>query len=531
MKKITVLVLLVCLLSLAACGGGGNNETYSNPQVLREAGLYPIVKPEYADEISLKVMGANNSSINVDWANNKFFKRMEELTGVKLTFEVYTDDMYVEKKGLSFNTSATLPDIFFKAFFNNYDEITYGSNGQLLALNGLIDEYAPNIKKLLDENPIIKKCITTTDGNIYALPTIYTNTASDTIMRGFWWINSGWLDELNLSMPTTTDELLEVLREFKSKKCTGANSYPLVVCGFDELQELFTAFGMDLSGYWVQADGNGELEFNPVSDNFRTALEFFRTLYKEELINRNWVNFGVSDKYAFGQTGDIYGMYLSASPTYVSGVSRLRQFTTLNPLTSECNDTPFWSATYPLERGCFAITSACRYPELAIRWIDTLYDTDEEYGLWAIVGKEGSEWKWNDEDKTTWSSLVPDETYSSVMSTTIIQTGDGMPYAVDESFFDKQATETDLYIRPLRNRQMEYGKVSYPMVYFNKKDLRTVSDLATDINTYVTRFISNAITQDNYLEKNWENFVKFDRMGLDEYMEILQKAYDDFYAE
>ena len=183
------------------------------------------------------------------------------------------------------------------------------------------------------------------------------------------------------------------------------------------------------------------------------------------------------------------------------------------------------------ERGCFAITSACRYPELAIRWIDTLYDTDEEYGLWAIVGKEGSEWKWNDEDKTTWSSLVPDETYSSVMSTTIIQTGDGMPYAVDESFFDKQATETDLYIRPLRNRQMEYGKVSYPMVYFNKKDLRTVSDLATDINTYVTRFISNAITQDNYLEKNWESFVKFDRMGLDEYMEILQKAYDDFYAE
>ena len=377
MKRLLALLLVLCVFGACACGGQ-EIVKHSNPQVLADSGLYPILKEEYRGNITLKVMGANNSSINIDWANNKFFKRMEELTGVKLEFEVYTDDMYREKKGLAFNTSSTPPDIFFKAFFNNYDEITYGTNGQLRALNELIDEgYAPNIKRLLDSNPIIKKSITTTDGNIYALPTIYTGT-SGSIMRGFWWINQDWLTDLELDMPTTTDELLNVLRAFKQQKCTSTDSVPLVVCGFEELQTLFSAFGLDVSQYWVMGSEGEDLVFTPKTEAFKAALEFFNTLYSEGLINSNWNDFDVAKKYATGQTGDVYGMYMAASPLYVSGAHKLKSFTTLDPLTSDYCDTPFWSATHPLERGCFAITSACEYPELAIRWIDTLYDTSKE---------------------------------------------------------------------------------------------------------------------------------------------------------
>ena len=44
---------------------------------------------------------------------------------------------------------------------------------QLLALDELLD-YAPNLRALMEQNPIIAKNITSPDGHIYALPQLNT---------------------------------------------------------------------------------------------------------------------------------------------------------------------------------------------------------------------------------------------------------------------------------------------------------------------------------------------------------------------
>lgn len=41
-----------------------------------------------------------------------------------------------------------------------------------LALNDLIDEYAPNLKALMETDPTIEKAITFPDGNIYSMPAL-----------------------------------------------------------------------------------------------------------------------------------------------------------------------------------------------------------------------------------------------------------------------------------------------------------------------------------------------------------------------
>ena len=48
----------------------------------------------------------------------------------------------------------------------------YASQGMLIPLEDMIDEYMPNLKKILDENPQYRKQITAPDGHIYSLPTI-----------------------------------------------------------------------------------------------------------------------------------------------------------------------------------------------------------------------------------------------------------------------------------------------------------------------------------------------------------------------
>ncbi|MBR2968697.1 MAG: extracellular solute-binding protein [Clostridia bacterium] len=526
---LAVAVVCAVVIPIATCDKGPAQKVlHSNPQVLADAGVYPILKEEYKDQITLKIMGANNAAINPDWSQNKFFQRMEAKTGVKFTFEVYGDDMYDEKKSLALSTENNLPDIFFKANFSNYDEVTYGGKS-LRSLNELIDGYAPNIKALLDANPALKKSITTTDGNIYALPTIYTNLPDGitNIMRDYLWINQAWLTELNLEMPGTPEEFLNVMRVFKQKKCTGKGDYPFVVAGIDHLLNVFNFFGMDLKSYWVQANGNGGIEFMPQTEEFRSALQFIRTMVSEGLMNDNWAVMDATTLNATGASGTKYGCYSAAAPQYVVGYGEnMREYVTLDPI-SPTGENGFWGASFPAQRGCFAITTVCKYPEAAIRWIDALYDFDLPCNLWAIIGEENKEWKWNDE-KTAWFSTVSDKDYAKVMATTIIQTGDGMPYLVDESFWEKQETAIDKYTRPLRNRQMKHGKVGYPLVYFNSKDLREIGDLATDINNYVNRYIAAVISGDKNLDSDWTTFKTFNRLSLDRYMEILTKAYNEY---
>ncbi len=52
------------------------------------------------------------------------------------------------------------PDAFHSVGLSTQDLITYGGQGVLIPLNDLIDKYAPNLKKILDENPDIKRGIT-----------------------------------------------------------------------------------------------------------------------------------------------------------------------------------------------------------------------------------------------------------------------------------------------------------------------------------------------------------------------------------
>ena len=92
------------------------------------------------------------------------------------------------------------------------DVIKYASQGMLIPLEDMIDEYMPNLKKILDENPQYRKQITAPDGHIYSLPTI--NELNPTT-HDKWFINKTWLDNLGLEVPTTKEELEQVLLAFK----------------------------------------------------------------------------------------------------------------------------------------------------------------------------------------------------------------------------------------------------------------------------------------------------------------------------
>ena len=100
-------------------------------------------------------------------------------------------------------------------FLQTSDVSKYASNGILLPLDEYINETdTPNIYKFFEDYPKSKAANYLPDGHMYSLPQFVEYEPQ--YLENTIFINKTWLDKLNLDVPKTMDDLLEVLRAFKT---------------------------------------------------------------------------------------------------------------------------------------------------------------------------------------------------------------------------------------------------------------------------------------------------------------------------
>lgn len=103
---------------------------------------------------------------------------MEELTNITFEFEAAPSGQSAERLGLLF-ASNTLPDVIFKTGLSTTDVSNYAEEGQLVAIDPYLEEYAPNFSALLETYPEVRKAITMPDGHIYGFPYVVTASPSN----------------------------------------------------------------------------------------------------------------------------------------------------------------------------------------------------------------------------------------------------------------------------------------------------------------------------------------------------------------
>lgn len=90
------------------------------------------------------------------FAEMDFFKRAEEDTGVSVEWIEWPSASLAEKKQLAFATG-DLPDIILGPdTLSNSEVISYASQGFLVQLDGLIEEYAPNLMDIYARRPDLR---------------------------------------------------------------------------------------------------------------------------------------------------------------------------------------------------------------------------------------------------------------------------------------------------------------------------------------------------------------------------------------
>lgn len=517
-KRVLAMTIATALSigALVGCANQGTKNTGASAEVTDNfnATGYPIVK----EPITLKMMGVINPQY-LKWEENEFFKRMEEKTNIHFEFSTFANDAWAEKKSLAF-ASGDLPDVFFKASITAKEEITYGADGQLVALEGLIDQYAPNLKTIFNERPTVKKNITTPDGHIYTLPNV--NSGRNNAM---FYINKKWMDELSLQEPNTVDDLYNILKAFKERD---PGCIPMNVMGTDQLCRLLASYGLLFNENNIFAE-DGKVVYSPIDERYKKGVTFLKKLYQGGLLDSEVFTQTKQQQTAKGSTGRI-GFTYAASPMQVVGEKYHFDYLAITPLVEKEGDERISRGSSETLRGTFAITNKNKYPAESIRWIDYLFS--EEGGIMATAGVENVDYKWNEDG--TWDYILGEgeETSTDHLAKISAQGVAWFPGFAPDEFMSKINDPFEKVLWPMRERVYPYEKEIYPQNYFSVEDQVRISSLTADMNPYVTQSMAQFITGDLDIEQEWDNYVNtLKRMGVDELIELYQKGYDDFNSE
>lgn len=556
MKKSLSLVL-VLLLALSMCAGAAGAEGVA----LSEPGVMPVV-PNNGD-VTLRFMVTEHPAI-IDWSTNEFIKWMEEKTNIKVEFEGIPLEGRAEKVNLVL-ASGNYPDVFFGLAFTDAQIQQYGmEEGLLMPLNGLIEENAPLCNQIFEEIPGSKAQITQLDGNIYSMPNV--NECYHCTLDTKMWINQTWLDNLGLKMPTTTDELYEVLKAFKEQDANGNgdpnDELPMAGCHMDGwnnnadrfIMNAFTYYDFTITSNVSTSFGlylDGDTVKTPFTESAtREGLKFMRKLYDEGLyydgsFSQNQVQLTQlvenPDACLVGVVGGGYGGTFSQL-----GGERYKQYRAMEPLKGpegfQCTVQNPYSAVWANN---FLLSSTCANPEAAIKWGDYCYDFEATSR--AYYGPKDKNWREPKEGEmgingkpalyvqlVPWQEVDPQNDHI-VQQGIDKRTSDyrlGMCYDESTDMYSTDGLEKLLYEVSVANSKYGDPAKKIPPIKFTKEENDAMMVMKTELNSAMREGMTAFMTGAKDVDADYDAFLAdLENKGLSKLVEFYQKGYDAQFRE
>lgn len=517
MKRLLSLVLafmlLLCATALAEAAGNG----------------YPCVE----EPLTLTAFASAGPYTKGDFNDLAMWRVMEKLTNITFKFETASSGQ--EKLGLLFAAN-TLPDVIFKTGLSTNEVAGYAEEGQLVAIDPYLEEYAPNFSALLNAQPEIRKAITMPDGHIYGFPYLVLASPSNCSTKPF--INAKVLEKLGLKEPTTLDELTAVLRAFKDSDYNGngkADEVPWCMENITNLMALYGTFGLGTRGgsstNWDIDPATGELRFIPTSEGYRQMLEYVAMLYQEGLLDEEAFTATIPSLTAKAEQNQLFFVtcannnYLS---TYKDDYKGLEA-----PLTLTADGEKFWAGqNLAVYANNTFITNQCENPAAVVKYFDYFYG-DEGITLF-FMGIEGETFYYDENGNPQFTDYVvknPDGmNMEEALGAYVCWSGGGNPSVADDLHFGVHLIP-EITVIAAQNL-LKYGpEVIWPADFsYTTEEAEQLAEYKLEINTYVEDMRAKFITGSESFD-HWDQYVEqLERMDLEGYTKLTQTALDRYNA-
>ena len=480
-----------------------------------------------------------------------WIQEIEEAAGVDVTWEqIYTDWNQVKSTRFA---SGDIPDLLFNATSDS-DYTTY--DGLFMELTDLIEQYAPNVKLMFEEEPDTLALAKTIEGKIYATPK-FQGKWPDT--NGVLFINQTWLDNLGLEKPTTLSELKNVLIAFRDNDANGnGNASDEVPMDFNgwfgsaySLSNFIGSWGIQLVNWGFDAyfAEDGVIKNYAVDERYKAMMTYLADLYAEGLINPN----AITNDYSMFQSlsrGDsdgnaLVGVVYGWEETDKFGPTLYSQYVPVGPFIDDVDDLatsePRWTYDFSglnMSSNRVAMSAACANPEAAMKFIDKFYEPD--HSVESLFGgiSDGNLEKIDDNhfkvldppaeantDNGTWkwTSTFADNGPMYIRRATVIDMAKDMAFAL---------AEREQYVEAIARINMDTEYYPQFLMKYPVADQNTLAQLQVGVTSVTDGWWGLWLTGEADINDTWEDYVaEVKANGLDEILAIRQAAYDAWKAQ
>ncbi|MDF2926941.1 MAG: hypothetical protein K0R57_5855 [Paenibacillaceae bacterium] len=464
---------------------------------------------------------SNNGTFNDDWA---VFKKAAELTNISLKGVVAKAQ---SDRNVSYNTTMAvrpLPDIIANKV-NAVNE--YALMGAYQPLDDLIEKYAPNIKKYLNEHPGEDKKWKASDGKTYFIPNVQEQYVNNT-----WFIRTDWLEKAGLEIPQNVDEFYQAIKKIKDMDPNGNGQKDEVGIfarsGLNTVRALLTLFGVKgQSNFYYYVDDNNEIKTSFYEPEFKKGMTELAKWYKEGIIDQELFtrtkpretllgnNQGIATWDAPGSTSTFTRRLSGQIPGF-----KLEMMTHPKDVNGNRNDVTKSSF---VNTEVWGMSADNKRPEETMKYFDFWYS--EEGKVLLSMGVEGISYDVVNGQRQFKDSFAnnPEKALNEMLDTI----GGGHPIGgfvtmdywkglLEPKTFDKLQSIM---------KEVKYAD-GYPQLPFTNEEVDKNRQLYAAIQTYAMEKINKWVLGAEPVESSYDNFVKeLKSLGMDELLKIHNTAY------
>ena len=457
-------------------------------------------------------------------------------TGIKFEIEEVAESAWDDKISIMF-ASGELPDLILGEVDNlvNYAD-------QCADLTDLLPVYAPYVYDFYYNQYPGLMAVNQFGGRVKSLNVNRINGAHSDYL---WTINKRWLDNVGMDIPTTTDELYEVLKAFKEQDANGngdpTDEIPYLYVQLDGasgLLNMMSSFGMvndgpsDTSQYLMVEDG--QVKFAPTDDRFYDMLVYLNKLYSEGLLDPDGLVQEQTDRNLKGQADRIGYLTHGGLVTTAVGEELGNDYQYILPPASEHGSVIKQRIqAAEISAPCFIITKDCPNPEKLLVMANWTNSTHENRFV-SRFGPEGTSWYRTENGKAANQNDYSGKAYTNnteATRTCTLQKRWCICFTAEEEAFREYVdfsipyndVEQNLY-GPSGGHAWDEG---FPLGNDTLENAQARSEMFAEIDTYIQNFIAVSMTGGIDEAKWQEHLKKCEALNIAEFLERNQTLYDN----
>lgn len=513
-----------------------------------------------ADGDNKLVIGIQANTAVSSYDDNFLTKYLEDMTGIDLEFVLLPSDNndLLTKLSLLVSEPDDLPDVLISGALTQEVALDYGKNGIFLPVEDYLNDPSvmPNYNNIpKDDLEDIAKIMTLADGHTYSFVKYERETWNQTCNRMF--INREWLDKLNLSVPTTTDELKEVLIAFRDQDPNGngiKDEIPLYGAqkvGYGGniakgLMNSFTYFNGPLA-----LDENNKVIASVITEEYRNGLRYMHDLYEEGLMAATvFTDDGTQFKATLNQEPNVVGFVSAGSLSNWPDAKNNPNFLQMEMIAPVAgpegiNWSPYEANFAWQNHSVMYIFNGTDKVDLAVKLADAFFDPT--VSIMGRYGEKGVDWTDDPEVlknesndyveaglydgvkykvlNDVWSSTTTDKFWFNAGPRYFSLDDANQVATVNEYSADDPSNLQGENVVLYNHLHPEY--VLPTILHYNEEEMEQIQQALIDIPTFVDQTMAEFITGSRDVENDWDAYVdEINSMGLPEWISCAQSAYD-----